>query len=401
MQKIKIASMIVFYLLFFGKEPKLSAKEIKFHSEKKVIEKSFDEEIPFDLIEGQIILKVRINAINYNFLFDTGAVTIVDNEIGSLFRSRIKTKNIYDTNRVVKTSSIIKLDEISINNLSFENITAVVLDLSYINKNGCIEISGVIGADLMKNKVCQLNYQKKVLICSSKITNFKSETLDVSPIKFSIKNNGTPKLPIFFNAVKIENIILDTGFLGGVSLRQIDAEKIKYDSAVKSHGLIHGAFGSAEDTSYTFKCNNIKSKDGFIADTMIVSYRLKNETPKIGYSFLRDYITTIDWNNKQIYLKKISKTNNTLLSFGFTIYYNDGKLLVNRIYENSSAFSKGIKLYDQILKINNVDYISATQENYCDILKNKILEQDQIEILLRNHTGDYIYVLQRENILNK
>jgi len=398
MSKLKYVFFIVFFFAFTCKgfssslPEKFTVKEYNFYKP------FFYEEIPFELVDGQIILKVRINEIFYNFLFDTGAITIVSDELGSSFKRLTGTRRIFDTNGVIRNSSRIKLDKLSINNLSFKNITALALDLSIINKIGCVEISGVIGADIMKNKICQINYEKKVLICTNSIGSLNSKTLNHQPIDFSITNNGSPSISMFINGLKSKNILLDTGFTSGISIANAEAQGMSIKESLKSYGLAYGAFGSVLDTSYAFRCNiNSFEKDSI--DSAIISYRLKNEKSKIGYQFLKNYILTIDWKNKKIYLKKIKKANDSLQSFGFKIYYHDNKLLVNKIYENSPAYSNGIRLFDQILKMNNVDYTSATHEDYCNILKNEILEQDQIEVLMRNDAGDSLYVLQRENIL--
>lgn len=42
---------------------------------------NYFEEIPYQDINGKIIVKVRINQVDYNFLFDTGAPTCISPKI--------------------------------------------------------------------------------------------------------------------------------------------------------------------------------------------------------------------------------------------------------------------------------------------------------------------------------
>ena len=126
-----------------------------------IVQNSFIEQIPFDLVEGQIIIKVNIKDNVYNFLFDTGAPVVVDNQIAKLLNKSKDYQSVFDSNGTIQKLPIQKIKEMKIGNIIFKNITNFVADLKFIKEIGCINIQGVVGANLMVNAVWQINYVEK------------------------------------------------------------------------------------------------------------------------------------------------------------------------------------------------------------------------------------------------
>ena len=156
-----------------------------------ITQNSFVEEIPFDLVEGQIVIKVNIKDNIYHFLFDTGAPVVVDNQIAKLLNKSKDYQNVFDSNGNIQKLPKRKINELKIGNIVFKNITTFVTDLKYIKEIGCINIQGVIGANLMTNAVWQINYAQKKIIFTNNVNSLHLAT-DNSRIKFSLEKIGTP-----------------------------------------------------------------------------------------------------------------------------------------------------------------------------------------------------------------
>jgi hypothetical protein len=348
------------------------------------VQNSFVEEIPFDLVEGQIIIKVCINDSVYNFLFDTGAPVVLDNKIAKFLNRSKNYQSVYDSNGTIQKLVKQKINEIKIGNIIFKNITNFVTDLKHIQEIGCINIQGVIGANLMADSVWQIDYFRKKIIFTNNINslNISSEN---KPIKFTLEKIGTPVITLYLEGYKINNVIIDTGSKGSFTLSKNDFLNIhKGIKPIINYSLNFGVFGFELDTIQTYNSENILIGDKLKLHSTLVSIRNRKVTNKIGFEILKNYIITFDWKNKDVYFQQ---SNYTTLEnknpFGFNLSYYEGKVIIGKIYKNSSAELNGIKIFDKVLRINDINCENLSNEDYC-LLKKDAFESNIIRITIKN-----------------
>ena len=133
----------------------------------------------------------------------------------------------------------------------------------------------------------------------------------------------------------------------------------------------------------TYKCKNILIGNNLKLDSTLVSIRNRKVTKKIGFEILKNYIVTLDWKNNEVYFQELIYTpleNNN--SFGFNLIYYEGKVIIGKIYKNSSADLKGIKIFDEVLKINDINCENLSNGDYC-LLKRDAFNSNKIKITIK------------------
>ena len=304
-----------------------------------ITQNSFVEEIPFDLVEGQIVIKVNIKDNIYHFLFDTGAPVVVDNQIAKLLNKSKDYQNVFDSNGNIQKLPKRKINELKIGNIVFKNITTFVTDLKYIKEIGCINIQGVIGANLMTNAVWQINYAQKKIIFTNNVNSLHLAT-DNSRIKFSLEKIGTPIIPIYIDETKVDNVIIDTGSRGSIIISKNDVQNIHKDvRSITNYTLNPGAFGVELDTIQTYKCNNILIGD-------------------------------------------------------------NRKVIIGKIYINSSADLKGIKIFDEVLRVNDINCENLSNDDYC-LLKRDAFNSNKIKITIKRNTKELDLILIKSDLFKE
>src|SRR5690606_3325537 len=101
------------------------------------------------------------------------------------------------------------LDEITIGCVNFLNTGAAIADLKRSSVIACLDIDGIIGANLMQKAIWQIDYQNQVLRVSNTLNSFNIE--NGKHIQFNQKFTGTPIVDVNLNGVVAKNVTIDTG----------------------------------------------------------------------------------------------------------------------------------------------------------------------------------------------
>ncbi|MCZ2085870.1 MAG: retroviral-like aspartic protease family protein [Flavobacteriales bacterium] len=124
------------------------------------------EKLPLHFINDLPFVEVIIGGKAYNFLFDTGAPTIISSaiykELGleSIFESEVG-----DSQNKVQKQTFTFVPEISIGNLSFKNVGAIVIDFTQPEFK-CLEVDGLIGSNQMALLFWKINYLENSMLVS-------------------------------------------------------------------------------------------------------------------------------------------------------------------------------------------------------------------------------------------
>lgn len=359
-------------------------------------------EVPFTIENGLIIIPVEIGGETYRFLLDTGAPNVVSTELSERLKFK-KGRSIKTADSQGNESSLeyVKVQKIAIGGATFVNTAAAVADLRQAEAIACLNIDGLIGANLMKKAFWQIDSQKNVIRIAS---NFDQLTRPVNGyiVPFTTEVTGTPLIHLKMGQVDVKKLKMDTGSVGFLSTdydesyaglksgNQILSERSSYGSS--SVGL----FGSSEyDTIRQVLVKDLSMGNLSVPNQVIDMKRSKHSL--LGMSFLRNYLVTIDWKNNLLYLYPQGEFQNAYAeSFGISLFKEGDKMVVSLIADGSSAQQQGIKVGDVVLRVNDVDVAHTTLEEYCKIIKLvRIKEVETLQIVLDRNGGKDEYFLTK------
>lgn len=369
-----------------------------------VLQQDYFETVPFNYYSNLIFLPVEVNGKTYQFLFDTGNdLTVIDDDLLSEinYKSNNVEGDIYDANNSKRTLQHITIKSIKLGAINFQNIGAQVTDLSSLSSIlGCVSLDAVIGSNFIRKAKWQIDYMKKEIRFSDNINSLtfnKSNSINIKPKKNS--------LPIDFNINgNIQTFTIDTGCNSKfISTPDLFEELNKNESLdyIISEGVSFGAFG--KNTSKSQFANIKESKIGFLSLKNQV-FNFKNKTHNlIGNEFLENFIFTIDWTARQIYLDPIELISEDSLNkfpIGLTPNYLNNSIQINRIWDLKST---NFNLGDTVLKINNFDVSNFDRADLCDFWKTTwktIKNKENLEIQLEKDGKIVSATLDKKKLLN-
>jgi predicted aspartyl protease len=308
---------------------------------------------------------VYIKGKVYKFLIDTGALTLISDEIFNELGLKEYYRNKFsDINN--KSNSVIYtvIPELKISNTTFNNIGSAVVVLT--EPLSCF-YDGIIGANLMSKLHWSFNYGAKTVIISDIWSEVEIENPDFT-WSFNYNNQKTPYL--LGGVLKSKgSLLFDTGASHGINVtnnynyyqQEVDSNKFITKIGINNFGL----FGAGKaDKSFIMQADVFVGKDTL--KNQIVHGGAKS---LIGNSFLKDYAFNINWATKEIQLKRNNHNQFLMESiyegFGYSAYFINGKLTVISMIEEA-----GLPLFlgDEILMINDKDYTKISDKNICDYI---------------------------------
>jgi hypothetical protein len=394
----------ILYLLLLLTSCKI-IKTVKVLKKGTVTQKNFKEQISFESRAGLIVVKVNIDGKDYDFIFDSGAANCVTKELADV----LKLKPVVDQTAVDSEGKkggiqFAMIKELKLGNISFCNTAAAIIDLKAVPELACLKVDGLIGGNLMRKAFWQLDYVKQQITFASNIDSLK---VPVSASSFSFKPllSGTPMVDVEVDGVKCDENIFDTGSSGGVTLSAPSFKKIKnknpnfkYIRGIGSSSA--GLYGAGFDTCYYAKVY-------FKAGTLILNDHIvefKRETGNLGSDFFKDFIVTMDWKQNKIWFVPQVKEILHWETFGFVVQKAKNKLTVTFLIENSPASEAGLNLGDEVIFVNEKDYGSMSDEDYCNMVVNHAPWKNEKKLLLKFRTKggmEKTVALEKRNLLQK
>ncbi|WP_316747344.1 retropepsin-like aspartic protease [Pedobacter gandavensis] len=123
--------------------------------------KNYYQEIPYESINGKMIVEVKVAGKNCRFLFDTGAPTSISKELALTSGSKnLQMGLISDANGLKDSVLVVLTKSIQIGDLDFNNITAIALIPEFMK---CWNLSGIIGSNLLRNSIVRIDAAKKII----------------------------------------------------------------------------------------------------------------------------------------------------------------------------------------------------------------------------------------------
>ncbi len=344
----------------------------------QIEQRHFFEEISFKEENGKIILPVEIQNNVYDFLFDTGAIAVIDNEVLKNLKSqKVTSQKVKDYVGKKSKLNYHKLEQVSIQNINFRSAGVVGADFGLIKSKDCSGISGIIGANWMKKALWQIDFQQQKLRFARSIDSLQIPA-NSDTIRFIPNLQGTPAFKFSTSNGVQKDMILDTGSPGNLSMPANGFSKEERNATLlKRFGLTYGIFGSSLDSTFFIQFPTASIGHKLELSNPIVALETSINKGVMGTTFLQNYLVTIDWQRQYIIFSPTAVPEKKKLNnYGFSIDWENGKLLVSRVYKSTLNQEQGLEYNDQILMINQRDLRQATQSDYCDLRLNGKNGQD-------------------------
>ncbi|MEQ9286237.1 MAG: aspartyl protease family protein [Cyclobacteriaceae bacterium] len=405
----------IFLALFLVSCLSTSCKLNKLYNQTVIENEVFSTTFNFKkLPSGHIVIPVLIKGTEYSFLLDTGTPNIISRELAEALKlEHVYHKKYLDSQDNSLELSLTIIDKLSIGGINFLNNATTIHNFDKSPPTiRCLNISGVIGANLMKKAVWEFDFEKNEIT----ITGNKNYTVrgNDARIDFTTGYSGTPKVPISINGIRDGRSYVDFGAKGFYKsskktynklCRRANKHKCQTTSGYGS--IASGAFGYEQpDSSYVALVHSFaigKTQPAVLNDQLIT---LSNHSDKLlGLDFFENYHTIINWPDREIILRKRKNTEKieAYHSFGFRVIYRDNKLYVGFLYNNSPAALAGLKLDDQILRINEFDFDHSNVDKFCTFLNSNTLKNSsQLNLtLLRNGAQEEIVLYKKDLFVGK
>jgi hypothetical protein len=230
------------------------------------------------------------------------------------------------------------------------------------------KIHGIIGADVFKNFVVRINYQRQ-LITLIKPSAFKEPGNDYQKIGIEVYKNR----PFIFSPLKLSSdstktakLLLDTGATVAMILNTNTSLNLKLPENLISGKIGMGLGGFLE--GYLGRVEKLKMGD-YLLNEVLTNFQelppfvdtslLNGRNGLVGNQILSRFHLILDYWNETIYLKpnrdfkdkfKYDKSGITLLATGVQL----NRFLVHDILENSPAFLADLKRGDELRSLNRV-----------------------------------------------
>lgn len=357
---------------------------------------------------GHIYVKGKVNNVEGNFVFDTGADNLY---FDSLFYD--KSHFSYDSIAIAKlpgagtgmqTVEVI-LNSVDFNSGEIDYKTNVVPIMSLKTILGDFA-DGILGLDYFSDKVLEINYQKNYMKVHHEIDSLTY--IEYSKIQCQkIGNKLFVPLTVHINdSISISEIFtLDLGSGGSVSITSPVALKNGFDKCISKKVKYHTKYGGVggESESYGFYAKSIEvggyklshfgadyslDKSGALAST--------KHAGLLGNDVLERFDVIIDFKSSCLYLKPNAKFSEDYSFSRLGFSYIDrsktfGAWIVTGLYENSSAEKCGLQIDDKIIAIdgkdiNNIDYnqqkehIKKASKLKLKIIRNNIKRDMEIQL---------------------
>lgn len=335
--------------------------EVQLQKPVEKINLRYANELPF--------VTVAINGKTYNFLFDSGAPTVISSSIYNELNLKKKHKSkVKDSQKNKQEQIFTELPEMIVDNVIFKNIGAIVLDLNTAEL-GCFKVDGIIGANQMAKLYWRVNYSENSLEATKDLSLFGLGGYDLI-IPFEAKPQKTPVIEAKILDKKIQ-LTFDTGASGRLRIadKNFDPQKVKQSIETFGTNTV-GAFGAGKPVSgYIFKTENMILGNKNFQNELIAT----GSSDLIGNEFFKDFIFILDWKNSRIYMKRVKTNPVKLESFGFSYRFIDAKPVVAFVFKDENF---PLKIGDSIISINNVDLDHLDKDSACHYMLNRI-EKDQ------------------------
>lgn len=376
---------------------------------KHVVAKDSTTTINYKVINGIIVLPIKINSKSYQFIFDTGAsYSVLSNHVlNEITYKKIDSVVVRDANNTVNKLKTIEISEIFIGEKKIEAAKSVVLSSAIFSKlSACDKVDGILGFDVINKIKWRINPVNQTIIISNDV-----KYLDVSKDAYKIKLKTTDRKAIAI--VKLNGyktfLKIDSGcnqfFIVNDHVYKNLKQKNKINDSISSKGFISSSlFGKNIGKLNKLFIKKVEVGDITLKNQIITNSKKSNNL--LGNGFFNNFHVILDIAKKQLFLEPIGDLlNNNISGFeiGLMPDYESGKVVVKNIWETNLS-ENNISINSEIIRVNNIDVSNFTKEDLCLFWSkdfSDILKFNEIHIEYIENKSTHKVRLERKQLLPK
>jgi len=359
-----------------------------------VTPKDYSTVVPYENINGKIIINVEVNGKPCRFIFDTGmAITAIDKKI--LDATNHSTFSVLVRDQSDKTDSMLvnKLNQIRIGNVDFNEVPVLIMDFDENPVFNCFNVDGFLGSNLLAYTAFQISSTEKTITLTDNPSTLQLNKEQSSELIFPTEKERVPFIKVnFINDKDTVSgpILFDVGanHLFRLSLEHLSVfqENNVVQHIVRSKGSTSvGIFGNADEGDMFRVSIPQLEINGSVLNGIQAEVE-SNSQSSIGTRLFDYGIVTFDYINSMFYFKPfnaVSEINEKLFPISPTV--NDGKLVVGAIWDTS--LENQISVGDQIVSIDDIDYTNITM---CDLVLKGVefKDKERMTFGIKNATGE-------------
>jgi len=328
-----------------------------------------DVVIPFTLLRSHVIeVTSTIKDMPYKMIFDTGGMTMLEKSINdSLGFETIKIPQ--------QNAEMAIIDELKLGGAS---VSGMKVGLVGFNDTFKFELPGMIGSDYLRFFNVEINYEKQNITFRNSYKLTKDTDSD-HLMDIEMISPYFPTVELLVNGEHKFPGIIDTGlhyaFVFPISWLENLSESEK-ENLVESDGYFARWPWTESPQNYFYLMPEIKLGDIVLKDIPVIFGEipnfLGNSTALIGKYFLENYLTTIDYPNRQVKFTDANQTNYSLrFSAGINVAKKEGKLQITGIWANSPASEAGLKPADELIAVNSKTFDEISEREIADTIMDK------------------------------
>lgn len=364
--------------------------------------------IPFELFGDHILIQVSIDGSdNLDFIFDTGSgYTVLDEDIAS--ELGLAGKKI-EMNEAFYDWQLIKHNSIAINDFPMEkNIKVYSTDFDHLEISLGKDIDGIVGYDLLRHHSIYVNFDSKLMEIydlgkgpkKGDAIPFRLDT-SIPVIDGSVVLNNEEPHDGSFYFITGAGTTLDFNAPYANEFDVINKTGKHYSYLVKGLSKNETPHYEGHVLSFSFGNQKIEDLPIGISTSGEGIQGSKSVSGIIGSQIIRMYNFTIDYGVKMIYLEKdetYAPVFNVNCS-GFDIQLADDKktVLIHEIFEESPASEAGIKINDELIRINGMGMNEIDMPNVKKLLK---MEGETVKVVVKQDGVEKEFSLQLRSLID-
>jgi hypothetical protein len=351
-------------------------------------------QIPFHLHNNHIFVDVQVNESKpLKFIFDTGAAATVISETEA---NRLEI--IHDGFSTVRSSHGPKFvyysdyNDLTLGEVALNRIKMVHLPLKHLNKALETSVHGIIGQDVLKKYVVEINYDQALIILHDPETftppsGYHQQSFDLI--------SGRPYIDGSFQLSNGELLAgkfqLDNGSGSFVTLYSPFVEQHHLTRKIgRTHQIFTMSFSGAIDRNYAGRLKEFEFGWFSLSDIPIrlnqshyYKKAFKDGIGHIGNALLKRFNIIFDYHHHQSYWQpNQSYANEFKLAYSGLVVKADQqqeKVVIRHVFEDSPAAQAGFTPDDEIVQINNIS-ASGRSSHEVQTLLNR---QTPLEVTIR------------------
>lgn len=409
--------MITRFFLFLGLLSLLSLSTKAQVQDIQLLRNARKVDIPFEYVNSFIIIEVLFNGIfPLRFIFDTGAenTVLTHREITDILRINYQRRfTIYGSDLNTELYAYLangiqlKLG----NQLLLNDRSILVLEEDYFRfaDYAGIEVQGIIGADILKRFVVQINYQRRTITLHDPNHfvppppgKFESYPVDYNRYKPYIS------VPTGLPAQRTRNLkyLIDTGASLSLmlhantdSLLTLPEKVVTSNIGMGLGGFLQGYAGRIPWMQVgDYRLEQIVTYFQELAPT-VDTLLLNNRNGIIGNQWLERFVVIFDYPHEKLYLAPIPKYNQRFEfdRSGLNLAATGDQLrtfVVMSVSPGSPADQAGILAGDQIRSVNGVGYALLDLEGILRKLRGRTGKKIRVRIKRAEETLTFRFALK-------